>query len=97
MTHAIVFTGALIGFVLLMVAMPRHQQDWLGRRLPPHLGRVLRVAGLVALTLAFLTAGLRLGWGYGAVSWFGWLTVAAAVIVTVDVQRARILRLMRQG
>lgn len=95
MIHSITFLLLLGGFVLLLLAMPRHQQDWLRRKLPHASGRALRCCGFAALALAFLVAGVGLGWGYGAVAWFGWLTVAAALTVTANTNRERIMRKVR--
>ncbi|MCG2840659.1 DUF3325 domain-containing protein [Sandaracinobacter sp. RS1-74] len=95
MIHAATFLLSLTGFALLLLAMPRHQQDWLRRKLPPSLGRTLRLSGFAALALAFAVAGLGLGWGYGAVAWFGWLTMAAALVVTANTNRDRIRRKVR--
>lgn len=95
MIHAATFLLSLFGFALLLLAMPRHQQDWLRRKLPPTLGRALRLSGFAALALAFAVAGACLGWGYGAVAWFGWLTMGAALAVTANTNRERIMRKVR--
>jgi predicted benzoate:H+ symporter BenE len=95
MIHASIFVLALGGFVLLLLAMARHQQDWLRRKLPAALGRTLRLSGFAALALAFAVSGVGLGWSYGAVVWFGWLTIAAALIVTTNTNRERIMRKLR--
>lgn len=95
MIHAATFLLSLFGFGLLLLAMPRHQQDWLRRKLPPTLGRAFRLSGFAALTLAFAVAGAGLNWGYGTVAWFGWLTVAAALVVTANTNRERIMRKVR--
>jgi len=92
MIHATTFLLSLTGFALLLLAMARHQQDWLRRKLPPSLGNGLRLSGFAALALGFLFAGVGLGWAYGAIVWFGWLTVAAALVVTVNTNRERIVR-----
>lgn len=95
MTHAATFLLSLAGFVLLLLAMPRHQADWLRRRLSPALTRALRLSGFAALALAFAVAGAGLGWGYGAVAWFGWLTMTAALVVAANTNRTRIMRRIR--
>jgi hypothetical protein len=95
MTHVATFLLSLGGFVLLLLVIPRHQQDWLGRKLFPRQRRVLRLAGLAMLALAFIVAGGGLGWAYGAIVWFGWLTMAAALVVTANANRARIMRRVR--
>jgi hypothetical protein len=96
-----IFLLSFAGFALLLLAMPRHQRDWLGRRLPPSGDRILRATGFVLLALAFAVAEIGLGYGYGVVAWFGWLTIAAALVVAVNINRARIHRkgsaMMRLG
>lgn len=95
MIHAAIFLLSLVGFTALLLAMPRHQGDWLGRKLSVQVGRALRLSGFAALALAFAVAGASLGWGYGAVVWFGWLTMAAALVVTINTNRERIMRKAR--
>lgn len=92
MIHAVVFLLSLAGFASLLLGMARHQQDWLRRKLPPNRCRALRWSGFTALAIAFASAGAGLGWGYGAVAWFGWMTVAAALIVAANLNRDRIVR-----
>ncbi|MGC4252805.1 MAG: DUF3325 domain-containing protein [Sphingobium sp.] len=96
MTDAATFLLSLAGFAALLLAMPRHQGDWLGRKLSPHVGRILRLSGFAALALAFTVAGIGFGWGVGAVAWFGWLTIAVALVVTVHTNRERIIRKARR-
>jgi hypothetical protein len=91
MIHVAVFLLSLGGFVLLLVTIARHQQDWLRRKLAPSMSRLLRLSGFIALALAFIIAGAGLGWGYGAVAWFGWLTVAAALVVSANTNRERLM------
>jgi uncharacterized membrane protein len=95
MIHIANFLLSLSGFVLLLLAMPRHQQDWLGRKLFPMQRRALRLSGFTALVLAFVVAGAGLGWAYGAVAWFGWQTVAAALVVAANTNRERLMRKVR--
>ncbi len=95
MIHAAIFLLALAGFALLLLAMGRHQQDWLRRKLSAGGSRALHLSGLLMLALAFVIAGAGLGWGYGAVAWFGWMTAAAALIVAANLNRDRILRRVR--
>ncbi|AXB79070.1 DUF3325 domain-containing protein [Novosphingobium sp. P6W] len=92
MIHLAIALPALLGFALLLMAMARHQQDWLRRKLAPRTSRLLRWSGFAALALAFLIAGLALGWAYGAVVWFGWLSVAAMLVLTAQTNRERILK-----
>lgn len=95
MTQAATFLLSLAGFALLLLAMARHQQDWLRRKLPASQSRALRLSGFAALALAFAIAGAGLGWGYGTVAWFGWMTVAAGLIVAANLNRDRILHRLR--
>lgn len=92
MIHAAVFILSLAGFAVLLLAMARHQQDWLGRKLTQTPRRRLRIGGFALIALAFLVAGLGLGWAYGSVLWCGWLTVAAVLVVTANTNRERIQR-----
>ena len=95
MIHLAIAAPALLGFALLLLAMPRHQQDWLRRKLSLRLCRLLRWSGLCALALGFIAAGLGLGWAYGSVVWFGWLSVAAVLVQAVQTNRERIQRALR--
>ena len=95
MIHAATFLLSLAGFALLLLAMARHQQDWLCRKLPASRSRGLRLSGFLMLALAFVIAGASFGWGYGAVVWFAWMTVAASLIVAANLNRDRILRWVR--
>lgn len=94
MIHLMIAVPALIGFALLLMAMARHQQDWLSRKLPPRHSRLLRRCGLGALALAFAAAVLGFGWAYGTVCWLGWLSLTAALVLTAQTNRERILRLI---
>lgn len=95
MIHIAIFLLSFAGFVLLLLAMPRHQQDWLGHKLPFATGRILRLLGFAILILAYAVAGAGLGWGYGSVAWLGWLTISAACVVTMNTNREHILRKIR--
>ena len=96
MIHLAIFALSLFGFALLHAAMPRHQQDWLRRKLPAAHSRALRWAGLATLALSFAAAGLGLGWAVGTIAWCGWLTAAAAAVVTANLNRERILSRVRK-
>lgn len=93
MTHLVVGALTLAGFALLLIAMPRHQQDWLRRKLAGSTSRLLKCAGLAALVLAFAASGRGLGWAYGTVAWCGWLSLSAVLVLTAQTNRDRILRL----
>ncbi|WP_068079456.1 DUF3325 domain-containing protein [Novosphingobium rosa] len=96
MTHLLTALPCLLGFALLLTAMARHQQDCLKRKLPARASRLLRATGLALLTIGFIIAGLGLGWAYGSVSWFGWLSVGAVLTLTVQTNRERILARLRR-
>ncbi len=91
MIHLAIFVLTQAGFLLLMLAMTRHQQEWLRRKLPAARAVLLRRTGFILLALAFTLAGIGFGWGYGTVAWCGWLSAAAAIAVTLNVNRERIL------
>ncbi|WP_313958596.1 DUF3325 domain-containing protein [Novosphingobium sp. 9] len=93
MIHLFTALTTLTGFALLLLAMARHQQDWLRRKLTPIASQRLRRGGFALLALAFLIAGLGHGWGYGIVAWFGWLSLCALLVLTAQTNRERILRL----
>ena len=92
MIHAAIFVLSLAGFAVLLLAMARHQQDWLGRKLTAKPRRRLRAAGFALIALAFAASGAGFGWGYGTVLWCGWLTVAAVLVVAANTNRERIQR-----
>lgn len=94
----LVLLSALGGFAALMLAMTRHQQDWLGRKLSMNGTRAMRVGGYAGLALSFSLSCAGQGWAYGSVAALGWWTVAASLVVTANCNRARILsRLGRKG
>jgi hypothetical protein len=82
----------LAGLALLLVAMSKHQHDWLRRKLPAAASRNLRAGGFMLLGLAFLVAVAGLGWLEGTLAWFGWLTVAGIATVAANTNRERIQR-----
>lgn len=96
MTHLAVLVPAQIGFVLLLSAMARHQQEWLSRKLSKSLSKSLRVGGIALLALALIGAAAGFGWGFGAVLWSGWLSVAAMVTVALNINREKILARIRR-
>ncbi len=96
MIHLATALLSLAGFALLLMAMPRHQQDWLRRKLPPVTSRLLKLGGLALLAAGFALAGQGLGWGYGTVAWCGWLSAGAAITLTAQTNRERILARWRR-
>ncbi|TDW61445.1 uncharacterized protein DUF3325 [Novosphingobium sp. PhB55] len=94
MIHLAIAGLALLGFALLLIAMARHHQDWLRRKLSPRRSIAMRWSGFSALVSAYVIAGFGLGWAYGAVAWCGWMSAAAALALTAQTNRERILRLL---
>jgi hypothetical protein len=86
----------LAGFCALLLASPRHQQDWLRRKRTTHTSSRLRACAFLLVVSAALPAGLGLGWRHGAVVWFGWLIIAAGLVVAINTNRDRILTRMRR-
>lgn len=96
MTHVAILLLSTASFAVLHLAMARHQQDWLGRKLPQRTSRALRWSGFSALALAFLVAGFGLGWGYGTVVWIGSASAGAALTVAANINRERIMQRVRR-
>lgn len=95
MIDLIVLLLCLAGFGLLLIALPRHQQDWMRRKLTAAVSRHCRQAGFAFTGLALLLSVADEGWARGTVIWVGWLTAAAMIVVTVQMNRERILRVLR--
>ena len=81
MSHLIAIPLALSGFALLALSMQRHQADMAGRKLTPTASRRARVGGFSLLLSAFLLDGLAFGAAYGAIAWFGHLSIGAWSVV----------------
>lgn len=96
MTDMMIFLLSVVGFAALLLAQPRHQRDWLGRKLAPERCRLLRLSGFAMLALAFIVAADRFGGGYGAVVWSGWLTISAGLVVCAQAYRAHTVSQMRR-
>lgn len=94
--HLVVLAANLIAFAMLLMVQPRHQQEWLRRKLPAGTSRRLRCGGFAALVIAFLVACASWGWVDGVLCWFGWLTVAAIASIAANTNRERILRKVRR-
>ncbi|PNU06800.1 DUF3325 domain-containing protein [Novosphingobium guangzhouense] len=90
MTHILVCALTLTGFALLLMAMARHQQDWLRRKLAPNASRSLKWIRFTVLALGFAAACRGL---YGTVAWFGWLSLSAVLVLNAQTNRERIRRL----
>ncbi|WP_404478975.1 DUF3325 domain-containing protein [Novosphingobium sp. BL-52-GroH] len=96
MIHILILMLALTGFIALLLGLQKHQQVWLRRKLPKTATRLLRACGFLSLALAYLSAGLAFSWGHGTVVWVGWLTIAAGLVLTVNVNRERIMPKVRR-
>lgn len=81
MIHFLAIILALCGFALLAISMPRHQANMAGRKLAPAATRRARVSGYALLLLVFVLDGFAFGAGYGAVAWFGHLSIGAWSVV----------------
>lgn len=81
MIHILAICASILGFGCLSAAMTRHQKDWLGRTLPAQAKRWLRGGGGVLLVVALAIDMACLGAAYGAIAWFGHLTIGAVMAV----------------
>ncbi len=93
---ALAYLAALGGFTAFFLAMPRHQQDWLGNKLSLSAGRSVRLLGI-----GFFAAGAALncaghGWSHGLVLAFGFGPASAAVVIAAHCNRARALNFWRE-
>lgn len=89
MIDVIIFLLSVGGFLLLLVAQTRHQRLWFGHKLGNLQQLLVRCAGFCALIFALVAAILGLGWSYGLLTWLGWLSVAAFVVVFLNLRRER--------
>ncbi|MFT4077390.1 MAG: DUF3325 domain-containing protein [Asticcacaulis sp.] len=94
--HGFVFLCCLTAFGLLLAAMGRHQADWFGAKLPHRLTLTLRGAGFTMLFVAWLIAGLVLGFGYGTIVWCGWMTIAALILIAANINRDILLKWVKR-
>lgn len=87
--HLICQLLALGAFACLALAMDRHQQDLLGRELPPERARWLRTAGWALLALSLWAALQVQPWSLGLVAWVGHISAAAAIVLLGMVAHGR--------
>lgn len=92
MAHLICQLLALAAFACLALAMDRHQEDVLGRELPPAQTRRLRWGGWALLALSLWAALQVQPWSLGLVAWFGHISAAAAVVLLSMVAREHLRR-----
>ena len=81
MIHFLAILLALCAFALLAISMPRHQADMAGRKLALTATRRARAGGYALLLLIFVLDAFAFGAGYGAVAWFGHLSIGAWSVV----------------
>jgi len=88
-THLASILFAFAGFAALCLAMVKHQQDVLGRRLAASRQTPLRLTGGVLLAVAYGCASLANGPRVGPVAWTGALIVAALALTLLLPLRPR--------
>ena len=79
--HLSVLLASLAGFACLALAAQREGELLLRRAPGLRLRRTLRVLGWGLIGLALIVGMLRWHARFGAVLWFGWLTVASVVLI----------------
>lgn len=89
MTHVLTILLAFSGFVMLALAMKRHQRAMIGRQLSDRERRVARTGGSVVIIASLSLAMVALGFAYGAIAWLGHLSVAGWAVVTMLIWRTR--------
>ena len=83
MIHILAICAAILGFGCLCAAMARHQKDMLGRTLPFPVQQQFRKAAFTLLLVALVIDMTGLGTAYGAIVWFGHLTVGAMMVLAI--------------
>lgn len=81
MIHLFAISLAVAGFLLLAISMARHQQDMIGRKLAVAATQRARTGGYALLILVLVLDAAVFGVGYGAVVWFGHLSIGAWSVV----------------
>ena len=82
--------SAFAGFAALALSMKRHQRDMIGRKLSDPERYVVRLAGWLAIAASLTLDMIGFGPGYGAIVWFGHLSIAAWMVVAALCWRARL-------
>ena len=75
-----IFSFALLGFMALALAMPKHSKAVLQRPLSTWQTRLLRLSGWLLLGLALSLGIAQWHAGIGTATWLGWLTLAGIVL-----------------
>ena len=82
--------AALAGFAALALSMKRHQRDIIGRKLTDRERTLTRTAGWLAIAASLALDVSGFGPAYGAIAWFGHMSIAAWIVVAGLCWRARI-------
>ncbi|RIV80920.1 DUF3325 domain-containing protein [Aurantiacibacter xanthus] len=90
MIHLLAIVLSLVGFAALALAMKRHQREVIGRALTDKERHLTRSAGALAIAASLAVAMAAFGAGYGAVAWFGYMSVAAWIVVAALCWHARL-------
>lgn len=80
LTHLGIQLLTLPAFVLLALAMDRHQEDLLGRTLSRRMSRAIRLCAALLLMAALSLGISHRGMALGLVSWVGHLSISAALV-----------------
>ncbi|MDO4681481.1 MAG: DUF3325 domain-containing protein [Lautropia sp.] len=80
LSHLIPLLLSVGGFLLLALAMPRHQEDVCGRLLTTRISLLLRGSGWGFLASALTLSIQAHGAGMGLVSWVAQLSMAAGLV-----------------
>lgn len=80
LAHLLLLLLALAGFVVLALAMERHQEDVFGKALNQPVTGSLRIFGWSSLTLCLWLAVASKGWSFGLVAYSGHTSAAAALV-----------------
>lgn len=88
MTHLFLLFLATAGFCLLCLSRERHQRDLIGRKLAAGATKYMRWSGVSLLAVAFLIAGIRLGWAVGVLEWLGLSSIGALLTMVILSRRS---------
>lgn len=79
--HLVLLACALLGFIALAVAMPRHSKHLLQRTLSPMATRMVRITGWLLLAIALGIGINQWRFSIGIITWLGWLSLAGVALV----------------
>jgi len=80
MHHLAILLLCVLAFGCLALAMERHQENLLSRRLGSTPTAILRTAGWFVLCISLVSALYQPLWSVGLVAWFGYLSAGAALV-----------------